>query len=434
MVRPVKHLLMIVPFFPPMGGGGVHRPLSFVRYLPEHGWRTTVIAPDGGSFWISDATLAERIPDSCRVIRTRTLSGQGLLARASTRGAARSQKRSSRGFGLVRRAASTVLVPDSYIGWYPFAVRAALDVARRERFDAVYSTSPPETAHLVGGVLHKRAGLPWLADFRDPWMNLHLLPTPSALHARVQRRLEARVCREADVVVTTQWHETRMRVEYPKARVTRISNGYDGDEARSVASIVPPERPFRIVHAGTLTQRRSAVAFLDALAVFLAARPEAREALQVEFLGPREDESERAVTRLHLEQWVRFRDTVPHAETLRTERAAHVLLLIKHADARYDGLVPGKLYEYIGMRRPVLALAPPGEASELVEGLRRGETASPSVVAEIASAIELMFDRHREGALERAYDLSVRPELERARLAGELAAALDRLTRRRGPV
>ncbi|HXV12880.1 MAG TPA: group 1 glycosyl transferase, partial [Candidatus Krumholzibacteria bacterium] len=61
----MKHLLMIVPFFPPMGGGGVYRPLSFVRYLPEHGWRTTVIAPRGDAFWIRDDSLATKIPPQC---------------------------------------------------------------------------------------------------------------------------------------------------------------------------------------------------------------------------------------------------------------------------------------------------------------------------------------------------------------------------------
>jgi glycosyltransferase involved in cell wall biosynthesis len=422
---------MIIPFFPPMGGGGVHRPLSFVRYLPRHGWKTTVVAPEAGAYWISDPSLTERIPAACRVIRTPTWSGQGLLARAGTRGRTRPQSRSSRGFGVARRAASAVLMPDSYIGWYPFAVQAALAAVKAERFDALYTTSPPETAHLVGLAVQRRTGLPWLADFRDPWMNLHLLPPPTALHARLHRRWEARVCTTAHVVTTTRWHEARVHECYPGARVVRISNGYDGDEARSVASITPASRPFRIVHAGTLTQRRTAVPFLEGLAEFFAARPDARDGVLVEFLGPREDDNERAVERLGVQSSVRFRDTVPHSETLRVERAAHVLLLIKHADPRYDGLVPGKLYEYIGLRRPVLALVPPGEAKDLVVGLRRGATAHPAATDEIARAIGELFDRYRDGSLESACDLSERPELERSRLAGELAGALDELCARR---
>ncbi len=416
---------MIVPFFPPMGGGGVYRPLSFVRYLPEHGWRTTVIAPRGDAFWIQDHTLTAKIPPDCRVVRTATWSGQGVMSAARARRAT-SPMRSTRGFGLARRAGAALLVPDTYLGWFPFALNAALGQARATAFDAVYSTSPPETSHLVGDAVRARTGLPWVADFRDPWMNLRLFDPPTALHARVHKALEARVCAHARaVVVTTRWHQSVLEDTYPRARVVRVPNGYDGEEARSVADLVPSAHPMRIVHAGMLTQKRSAVPFLEALARVFERRPQARGDLEVEFVGAREDENERAAARLSLLDRVRFRDSLAHDEALRLERRAHVLLLIKHADSRYDGLVPGKLYEYVGLARPVLALAPEGEARSLVESLRRGETAHPGDIDAIARAIEVLYARFRDGTLERAYNLSEASDLERSRQAGALAHVLD---------
>jgi glycosyltransferase involved in cell wall biosynthesis len=429
VVDAVKHVLMIVPFFPPMGGGGVYRALSFVRYLPSHGWRTTVVTPRGDAFWIHDASLEARIPASCRVVRTATLSGQAMLSRARGGGAARESKRSSRRFGAARRVSAALLVPDSYVGWFPFARRAALEAARPGTFDAVYSTSPPETSHLVGEIVSARARLPWVADFRDPWMNLRLLAPASRLHARVHRAMEARVCARASaVVVTTRWHESVLRDAYPYARVVRIPNGYDGEEVRSVVALQPDAAPMRIVHAGMLTQKRSAVSFLEALARFFQRFPQARHDIDVEFVGAHEDESEHALARLSLSDRVRFRGSVQHDEVLQLERKAHVLLLIKHADSRYDGLVPGKLYEYIGMARPVLALAPVGEARSLVESLRRGETADPAHVEGIMDKIEVLYRHFKNGTLDRAYDLSPAPELERERQALELAHVLDRCT------
>lgn len=423
----MKHALMIVPFFPPMGGGGVYRSLSFVRYLPAHGWRTTVIAPRGGAYWIHDPTLVAKIPPECRVVRTSTLSGQGVLSAArARRDGTGSQSRSSRAFGLARRAGAVLLVPDTYAGWFPFALRAALSEARAVSFDAVYSTSPPETSHLVADAVRAQTGLKWVADFRDPWMNLRLLEPPSSLHAMVHRALEARVCgRASTVVVTTRWHEGVLRDAYPKCRVARIPNGYDGEEVRSVSSLAPGHHPMRFVHAGMLTQKRSAVPFLEALAIFFARRPEARSEVEVDFVGAREDENERAVARLVLGDRVRFRTSIAHDEVLRLERQAHVLLLIKHMDSRYDGLVPGKLYEYIGLARPILALAPAGEARSLVERLRRGETVDPEDVEGIARKIDLLYGRFRDGALDTPYDLSTAPDLERSRQAGELARILD---------
>lgn len=416
---------MIVPFFPPMGGGGVYRPLSFVRYLPASGWRVTVIAPRGDAFWIRDESLLAAIPADTRIVRTETFSGQALMRR--TRAGA--QTRSSRHFGALRRIASTVAIPDSYIGWYPFAVRAAMRESSTQKFDALYSTSPPESAHLIAATVQRRTGLPWVADFRDPWMNLHLLDVPSRAHAALHRKLERAVCRRASVVVTTQWSEALLSRACPGARVTRLPNGFDGADMAAVAELAPPRTgPLRIMHAGMLTQRRSATPFLEALRAFLDRRPDARGAIEVEFAGAREDENDRALDRLGLGGCVRFVDTVPHLEALRRERSAHVLLLIKHADPRYNGLVPGKLYEYIGLRRPILALAPAGEARDLVESLRRGETAGPEDVAGIGRAIERMFDHHRGGALDAHYDLSERTELERSRLAGTLAHLLAGLT------
>lgn len=415
---------MLVPFFPPMGGGGVYRPLSFVRHLPAYGWRTTVVTPAGDAYWIRDESLVGRVPGECRVIHTRTWSGQAMLARG--RGGRPAPRRSSRGFGVTRRLAAAVMIPDSYVGWIGFAVRAALEVAKNEHVDAVYSTSPPESTHLAGLKVHRATGLTWVADFRDPWMNLHLLDAPTPWHTRLHRRLERSVCSHASsVVVTTRWHETRMHHTFPAAVVARISNGYDGEELAAVDAPPPPARPMRIVHAGMLTQERSATPFLEALARVLRTEPSLGGEMEVEFIGPREDENERSVARLNLSGVVKFRDPLPHAETLRVERSSHVLLLVKHADPRYDGLVPGKLYEYVGLRRPVLALAPEGEARQLVTSLRRGETASPAELAEIERALRTMIGHYRAGRLDDVYDLSPRPEFDRSRLTGDLASVLD---------
>jgi hypothetical protein len=160
----------------------------------------------------------------------------------------------------------------------------------------------------------------------------------------------------------------------------------------------------------------------------LASEPALRSELRVEFIGPREDGNEQSARRLNLGEVVSFRDPLPHAEALERARAAHILLLVKHDDARYDGLVPGKLYEYIGLRRPILALAPSGEARDVVASLRRGETASPSRPDEIERALRAMIAHYRAGRLEGAYDLSPHPEFDRARIAGDLGALLDRMT------
>jgi glycosyltransferase involved in cell wall biosynthesis len=439
----MKQLLMIVPFFPPMAGGGVYRPLSFVKYLGGYGWLPTVIAPRGDAFWIRDERLVYQIPPDCRVVRTETKSAQGLLARlrggwgkrpgeSGTRSAAAEVsgfKRSSRWFSMARKLASTVVIPDTYVGWSRYAKRAAMAEIKNRTFDAIYSTSPPETSHLIAYDIQARTGLPWVADFRDPWMNLYLLKPPTPVHARLHARLEKKVCERAHTIVTTRWHEQLIREKYPGSPgLTRISNGFDAAEAANIETIGRHKTRFRITHAGMLTQNRTSEPFLRGLRRFLINRPDARPDLEILFVGPREDKNEMAVKQLELTDVVKFRDSVPHDEALQLERASHILLLIKHINPDYKGIVPGKLYEYIGVRRPILALVPDGEAAQLITDLRRGIVAPQSDEHTIAEILERLFTSFKEDNLDDPFDLSPLLQFSRKSLAGELAGLLDAVT------
>jgi glycosyltransferase involved in cell wall biosynthesis len=169
-----------------------------------------------------------------------------------------------------------------------------------------------------------------------------------------------------------------------------------------------------------LTLGRRAGSFLEGLALFLEREPSARGDVRAVFIGARESANEELPRPDLLADAVGFEGNIPHAACVERERRSDVLLLIKHDDDRYRGLVPGKLYEYIGARRPLLALVPPGEAAETVVRLRRGETASPDDPAAAAAAIGRLYRLHCEGALESSYDLSERPELTRRAAAEEL--------------
>jgi glycosyltransferase involved in cell wall biosynthesis len=422
-----KKILMIINFFPPAGGGGVYRPLSFVKYLSRLSWEVTVVTPRPGEFWISDPGLADEIPPLVRVVRTASLSGfRFLRAFRGSRGPAAS-RRSSGGFAALRRIGELFLVPDTYAGWVPFAVRAAESLCRAERFDIVYSTSPPDSSHLVAMKIARRAGIPWVADFRDPWINLHLRAAPTALHRALHTRLERAVSHADLVLTTTAAHERMLLERYPWCRVERIPNGYDEEDFERESDARPPRAPFTVTHCGMLTLGRSARPFLEGLVELRRRSPAIAADIRVVFIGARESSNEEWTRRLSLEGAIHFEDNLPHRECIARERQSHALLLIKHDDDRYRGLVPGKLYEYIGARRPILALVPDGEACEIVRDLRRGETAHIDSPGEIAAALETMYERHRNGTLESSYALDEVPRYSRRVEAERLSELLTRL-------
>jgi len=411
-----KRLLMIVNFFPPAAGGGVYRPLSFVKHLSRASWDVTVVTPRPGEFWISDPELEAGIPAGVRVVRTGSLSG--LRAMNVFRGGG--SRRSSGGFGLLRALGELFLVPDTYVGWVPFARRAAAELCREEPFDIVYSTSPPDSSHLVARSVARRFGLPWVADFRDPWIALRLRRPPTPIHRSLHERMERSVMEAGAVLVTTASHGEALRAAYPGARVERVPNGYEEEDFEGLEGVEPPRRPFTILHGGMLTLGRTIGPFLDGLSIFCRERPDARGDIRAVFLGSRETKNEELTARAGLGGVVSFEDNVGHAECVKRERSSHVLLLIKHGDERYSGLVPGKLYEYLGARRPVLALVPEGEAADIVRGNRRGEVAPIGDAMGIAAAISRMYGHYLAGSLDSAYSLEELPGYTRRRAAARL--------------
>jgi glycosyltransferase involved in cell wall biosynthesis len=423
----VPKILMIINFFPPAGGGGVYRPLSFVKYLSRLSWDVTVVTPRPGEFWISDPALEKEIPPGVRVARTDSLSGLRFLR--SFRGGANGavSRRSSGGFAALRRMGEFFLVPDTYAGWVPFAAREAERLCREERFDVVYSTSPPDSSHLAARRVVRAFGIPWVADCRDPWFNLHLRTPPTPLHRALHGRLERSVSRADLVLVTTEAHERMLAEKYPCCRIERIPNGFDEEDFEREHGASPPVAPFTITHCGMLTLGRSTRPFLEGLASFARRAPAAARDTRVVFIGPRESANEEWVRRFNLGDSVFFEDNIPHRECIARERRSHVLLLVKHDDERYRGLVPGKLFEYIGAKRPILAVGPEGEASRIVRDLRRGETPRIDKPDEIAAAIETMYGCYREGALESAYSVESVPRYSRRAEAERLSELLGKL-------
>ena len=418
---------MIINFFPPAGGGGVYRPLSFVKYLSRLSWQVTVVTPRPGEFWISDPGLEHEVPPAVRVVRTASLSGFRFL-RALRRGTRKdAAKRSSGAFAALRRIGEFLCVPDTYAGWVPFAVKAAKGLCHEERFDVVYSTSPPDSTHRAAMHVARACGIPWVADFRDPWINLYLREPPTPIHRALHERMERSAAQADLVLVTTSAHERLLTNKYPGCRIERIPNGYDEEDFARERDVRPPASPFTVTHCGMLTMGRSSRPFLEGLGVLASRAPDIASAIRVVFIGPRESANEKWVQRLGLEGFVRFEDNLPHREVIRRERESHVLLLIKHDDERYRGLVPGKLFEYIGAKRPVLAVVPEGEAADIVRELARGEVAPIGSPEEIAAALEKMYRLFREGRLESSYRLEEAVNYSRRAEAERLNGILTRL-------
>ncbi|MCD6378829.1 glycosyltransferase, partial [bacterium] len=248
-----KRILIVVNFFPPAGGGGVYRPLSFVKYLARLSWKVTVLTPNPGEFWISDPGLEDQIPDGVSVVRTFSLSPSRLLNAIEKRKKHDRSRRSTGGFELFRRLGEFILLPDTYVGWTPFAYRAVSRLCRNKDFDVILSTSPPDSTHLAAGRLSRKYGIPWVVDFRDPWISLYLRNPVTAVHRILHQKMERHAAAADRVLVTTDWQRDKLLKLYPGCSVEKIANGYEEEDFSGLEDLKPDTARFTILHSGMLT-------------------------------------------------------------------------------------------------------------------------------------------------------------------------------------
>jgi len=420
-----RRVLILCYFYPPLAGGGVHRALAFTRYLPAHGWDCTVVCAGEEDYWVTDSSLTARVPANTEVLRVRGGSAIAAWLRLARGGRGR---RAGGTFAALRALSDWWLLPDSYAGW---AARARAVAARRlERgdIDVVLSTSPPDSVHLAALALHRHFHVPWVADFRDPWVGLYLREPPTAWHRGRQARLERSVLQRADrVLVASRTHERmlgqRSAARVPAARLSHLPNGYEPDSPG--AAPAPRSDLFTLVFTGTLSQMSDTGTFLEALHDLFVRRPDVRRRLRARLAGPFDaDYVDRAVA-LGLTGIVEFTGPLPHAETRALQRGAGGLLLWKPRGM--PTMVPGKLYEYLDAGRPILALLEPDdEAAELVRSAG-GTVIDPGDRAAAATWIERGYDAWKDGTAVAPARPAWLEEHRREALASRLAGVLDAL-------
>ena len=372
----MKRLLFVTYYFPPSGGSGVQRGLKFVKYLPEFGWRPTVLTvrPESASWPDPDPDSVADIPEGTRVERTGAWDPYAWYARLLGR---KKKEVISVGFtgedGAVprRRFArwirANMFLPDARVGWVPFAAARARTLMRQQ-YDAVLTTGPPHSTHFAGLALRRTHGMPWLADFRDPWTEIYFYPElPMTAPVRaLDAFLERRILRNADGFVVVSPSMQRRFAERGYASEV-IENGFDpADFEETASSHAVSGDAFVVAHVGNMSRTQNPEALWKALS-----GPETASDwpdLQFRFTG-HTDASVLASASATC-PGVRL-DTlpyVPHRTAIGRMREAALLLLSINRVEGAEGIATGKLYEYLASGRPVLALGPAnGDAARILQ-------------------------------------------------------------------
>ncbi len=414
-------ILLVSFYFPPAGGGGVQRPLKFAAHLPALGIETHVLAPDDPRWIHSGEELPP--PTKAWVHRARFVGPRSRRPAEELRGL--------EGMDLwLRRAALTpqrFLLPDAKVTWNMTAIPAAIRLVRKHGIDAVVTTSPPPSVHLVGAAVKRATGIPWAADLRDSIAaNPHRRTESAAvrLKEKATQSVARLVARRADAVVTvSDAIAEEVRALDPAGIVRTIPNGCDFEDFEGL-EYRPAER-FRITHAGGFFGKRTPRPFLTALA-------DSDLDLVARFVGDFRSTDREWAEQRGLRDRLELVPYTSHRNALALERDSEaLLLLIPEAGGRGRGVLSGKIFEYIAAERPILAVVPPdGEAARLLRESRNGVVVAPEDTSGIEEALRGLIDRWRAGSLDRAVlEPELRERLSRRARAEELADVLGKVTR-----
>lgn len=402
-------LLMIAYHVPPCAEvSGAVRTLAFARYLREAGLRTVILAPSVRAYpKVQDASSL-----SCEITRAFALDAR-------------------RHLGIGGRFPKLLALPDRWISWWPGAVIKGLQWIERHRPTAIWSTYPITTAHLIAYTLHRRTGVPWIADFRDP------VTAPSGqeqtLTARSRAWVEHLTLANASACVfvtpgAREWYAQRYNGT-AEGELAVIPNGYD-EEAFSGLSPTPRDdnERFTLVHSGVLYPKgRNPEPFFAALALLLRnARLESGKIRVILRACGFESQYRPMLLRYDLERVVELAPPVSRDEALQEQSAADALLLFQGSE--FNRQIPAKVYEYFRVGRPVLAMADPaGETARLVAATGVGRVLPIDDREALAAGIPEFIAEVADGGFESMKGALLHGYSRRAR-AAELQALIERLT------
>ena len=435
----MKKVLIIAYYFPPLGGGGTLRTVKFVKYLREFAWEPVVLTVKAPHYLAEDPWLESQLPEELQVYRSRaflpgrffrkTLNHSYSHADGDRESAPKRMLKS--GFQFFKNLVYTfAFTPDEYIGWIPFAVKEGLQIIQREKIDAIYTTAPPNSLHLIGRKLHRKTGIPWVADFRDLWNQYpeSYNPFDWRWKARLDDWFEKRVlktCHKAIAVSETMKQELLSKYpDLPEKKVAVITNGFDPEDAKNLPSKKLFPGKFIVTHSGTLFAWRKTPELFEAIRTLVDTNVDFARDFKLVLIGIVHTEVRQEINRLKLNNWVHILPYRSYPEMMQLLKGSEVLLLIVGNQPHAGNVLTLKLFDYMNARRPILAIAPEGEVTNMVNNFELGDAVLSGSKTGVVKTLDYFFKKWKSGGLLGASkeDLSI---FFRRNLSGQLAATLS---------
>ena len=431
----MRKVLIITYYWPPAGGVPVQRWVKMAKYFRDFGWEPVIYTVTDGEYPVLDETLAAGLPANIEVIRRPIREPYTLYKKLL--GFKKGEKINA-GFlhekkkqGLMQQFAVWIrgnfFIPDARKFWIQPSIRFLTKYLESHPVEAIISTGPPHSMHLIANGVKQKTGLPWIADFRDPWTNidyyqdLHL----SAWADKQHHTLEKKVLTAATKVVTVSWDWAKDFNAINNGNTEVITNGFDADDFPQ--EIIPLFDGFVLNHIGMINKARNPEILWEAIKELCDENVSFHKDLQIRFTGKYDYSVAAYLEKYQLTSKVFFAGQLTHQEATKAMMQSTVLLLLLNDTQDIMGRIPAKLFEYLAAKRPVLAIGNlQGDAAKIIHETGAGLVANFKDKQAIKNAVSTIYKQFKSGELKS--DTAGIAHYSRQNITKKYAELLSRIT------
>ena len=427
----MKRVLIITYYWPPSGGSGVQRWVKFSKYLPSQGWQPVIYTPENPDMPSIDQSLYSDIPEEAEIIKRPITEIYSIYRKISgNKGGGEvnpinSQKKTLKQ-KLMLAIRGNLFIPDPRISWLRPSVRFLKKYLREHPVDVIVSTGPPHSMHLIAREVSKATGIPWVADFRDPWTRMfyfkHLALSDWA--RKKHEKLEKMVLDDASAVVAVSPLVQEEFKTMTGNRIELVTNGYDPED---FGQVVEPDGHFNIVHTGLFASDGNPETLWKVLSDLC--REDARfvDQLRIRLVGKNDTMILDSIHAAGLERNLVDLGYRDHTVAVREQMGSTMLILPLRKEPEYRATLPGKLFEYLGSQRPVLGIGQTdGAMARILADTGAGETFEWDDEAGIRTYVLKRWEKFLAGDDDSVPDNNIE-QYSRKATARKMAALLESL-------
>ena len=424
----MQKALIICYYWPPAGGPGVQRWLKFVKYLRDFDIEPVIYVPENPNYPILDKTLEKEIPAQLNVYKHKIFEPYGISklfwkgeTKQISRGIikAKNQSLSEKALLWIR---GNLFIPDARKYWVKPSVEFLSGIIQKEGIKTIITTGPPHSVHLIGLNLKNKFDIKWLADFRDPWTSIgyHKKLRLTAIARKKHKKLERLVLNTADKILVTSNTTKKEFTALTDKPIVTITNGHD----LNVNEVVSLDDKFTLSHIGSLLTGRNPKNLWKVLAELVQSNESFRASFQLKLVGVVSTDVLDTIYNHGLKEYVTLVDYLTHDEAIRFLRKSQVLLLVEINSEETKGIIPGKLFEYMAVGRPILGVGPQDwEAARIIKESNCGAAFDYTEDSELKALLLKWFATYT------AEELTIVPngvdQYSRRELTKQLAAELQ---------